>query len=156
MIKKITIWSLLWIGIDQILKVLVANFIPFQKEIEIIPNFFYLTNVHNEGAAWSILSGNLWLLIGIAIFVLIGIYYFLIKNNHFTKMETFLYSLLIGGIVGNLLDRILYGYVVDYLSFIFGSYYYPIFNFADMMIVVSIVLLVGMSIKEEYLCKKSK
>lgn len=156
MYKKITIFSILWVVIDQIIKFVVSNFIPYQTDIKIIPNFFYITNVHNEGAAWSILSGNVFLLAILGIVALIFIYYFFLKDKQLSKVETISYSLLIGGIVGNLIDRIFLGYVVDYIGVILIGYYFPIFNFADIGIVIAIFIMIILSIKEEFACKKLK
>lgn len=156
MYKKITIFSILWVVIDQIIKFVVSNFIPYQTDIKIIPNFFYITNVHNEGAAWSILSGNVFLLAILGIVALIFIYYFFLKDKQLSKVETISYSLLIGGIVGNLIDRIFLGYVVDYIGVILIGYYFPIFNFADIGIVIAIFIMIILNIKEEFACKKLK
>lgn len=153
--KKIAFLSGLVILIDQIIKVLVTNNITYLKSITIIPDFFYLTHVHNEGAAWSMFSGNTIFLILIAVMVLFFIYYFLLRGKKFDMKDTIIYSLLIGGIIGNLIDRIIFKYVIDYLDFIFGSYSFPVFNFADICIVLSVIILLFYSFKEE-LCKKSK
>lgn len=156
MYKKLTIFSVLFIAIDQIIKMFISNVISYQEEIEIIPHFFYITNVHNDGAAWSILSGNVLLLALLGVVALVCIYYFFLKDKTLSKLEIFLYSLLIGGIVGNFIDRIFLGYVVDYLGVILVNYYFPIFNFADIGIVISIFIMIILSMKEELACKKSK
>ncbi len=156
MYKKLTIFSILFIVIDQVIKFFVSNFIEYQSNIDLIPNFFYITNVHNDGAAWSMLSGNVFFLALLGIVALVIIYYFFLKGKRLSKLETFLYSILIGGIVGNLIDRIFLGYVVDYIGVIIINYYFPIFNFADIGIVVAIIIMIVLSIKEEYVCKKSK
>lgn len=150
------IFSFLFVVIDQVMKAVLANCVPLGREIEVIPNFFYIANVHNDGAAWSMLSGNVWFLSIIGMIAIILIYTCFIKGKSLGKVEVLLYSLLIGGILGNLIDRILLGYVVDYLGFILFGYYYPIFNFADIGIVVSVLFLIVLSIKEEWECKKSK
>ena len=141
---------------DQVVKMLVSNFIPYQGEIKIIPNFFYITNVHNEGAAWSLFSGNVFILALLGLVALLLIYYFFIKGKELNKWEILLYSLLIGGITGNFIDRIFLGHVVDYIGVILGSYYFPIFNIADIGIVVSVFMMIIFSIREELVCKKSK
>lgn len=156
MYKKLTIFSVLFIMMDQIIKILISNVISYQEEIEIIPHFFYITNVHNDGAAWSILSGNVLLLALLGIVALVLIYYFFLKGKTLSKLEIVIYSLLIGGIVGNFIDRIFLGYVIDYLGVILINYYFPIFNFADIGIVISVFLMIILSVKEELACKKSK
>ena len=55
-------------------------------------------------------------------------------------MDLFIYSLFIAGVLGNLVDRLVYGYVIDYLSFNFGNFFFPIFNFADIYIVLSVIM----------------
>ena len=138
------------------IKLIISNFVSYQSSINIVPNFFYITNVHNDGAAWSILSGNVILLALLGVIALVLIYYFFLKDKTLSKLETFLYSLLIGGIIGNLIDRIFLGYVVDYIGVVLINYYFPIFNFADIGIVISILMMIILGIKEEYACKKLK
>ena len=156
MYKKMAIFSTLFVLLDQGIKFFISHFISYQEEVKVIPHFFYITNVHNEGAAWSIFSGNVWMLAIMGIVALGLIYYFFLKGKELSKLETFLYSLLIGGIIGNLIDRIVLGYVVDYLGVILIHYYFPIFNLADIGIVVSVFVMLILSIKEEYACKKLK
>lgn len=156
MYKKLSIFSILFVMVDQMVKILISNSIAFQSEIKIIPHFFYITNVHNEGAAWSLFSGNVLLLAFLGIVALVFIYYFFLKGKELSKLEIVLYSLLIGGIIGNFIDRIFLGYVVDYIGVILIDYYFPIFNIADMGIVISVFIMLILSIKEEYACKKLK
>lgn len=156
MYKKLTIYSIIFVIADQLIKLIISNLVAYQSSINIIPNFFYITNVHNDGAAWSILSGNVILLAILGVVALVLIYYFFLKGKILSKLEIFLYSLLIGGIVGNLIDRIFLGYVVDYIGVILINYYFPIFNFADIGIVISILMMMIISIKEEYACRKLK
>ena len=96
------------------------------KKKNIINNFFNLTLVHNDGAAWSILSGNRLLLIFISLIALIIIYYLFIKDKDLKKIDILTYGMLIGGIIGNLFDRIIYGYVIDFLDFNIFNYNYPV------------------------------
>lgn len=156
MYKKLTIYSIIFVIADQLIKLIISNLVAYQSSINIIPNFFYITNVHNDGAAWSILSGNVILLAILGVVALVLIYYFFLKGKTLSKLEIFLYSLLIGGIVGNLIDRIFLGYVVDYIGVILINYYFPIFNFADIGIVISILMMMIISIKEEYACRNLK
>ena len=86
-------------------------------------------------------------MIGVA--ALVGLIIYIKKLEVIDDIDIFTYSLLMGGIVGNLIDRIVYGYVIDYLSFKFGSYYFPIFNFADICIVVSVIIMLLRMIKED-------
>ena len=143
--KKILPISLLLVVIDQVIKVLVINNMTLQQSITVINNFFNITYVRNTGAAWSILSGNVLLLIMISILALVFIYYYFLKDKELKRIDTVSYSMLIGGIVGNLIDRMIHGYVIDYLDFKIFNYNFPIFNIADTLIVISIII-IGISL----------
>lgn len=143
--KKILPISLLFVVIDQVVKILVISKLALQQSITIINNFFNITYVRNTGAAWSILSGNVLLLIMISVLALVTIYYYLIKDKDLNKIDIVSYSMLIGGIIGNLIDRIVHGYVIDYLDFRIFNYNFPIFNIADTLIVISIII-IGISL----------
>ena len=147
--KKISIISLICILIDQIIKIIVSTNLKFTSSINVITNFFRITYLKNYGAAWSILTGNKMFLILVSFVALFLIYYFFMKNKKFTNIEEILYGLLIGGVIGNLIDRIRLGYVIDYLDFNIFSYNYPVFNFADTLIVVSVIFLVVLNIKDD-------
>lgn len=137
--KKVYIFSLIFFIIDLISKILVINTI--KKEIVLIPNFLSFNKVSNEGAAFSILNGGriFFILLGVAVIIYIVKYMLKSINN---KVEILSYSLILGGIIGNLFDRIVYGKVVDFISFKIFGYYFPIFNLADSMIVIGAILLI--------------
>lgn len=139
--KKIGIISLIVIIIDRILKVLVTNNFVLNVRNKIIDGFFYITNCHNEGAAFSLFSGNVLFLIFITLIVLFLIYRTINKAN-VNKIGILAYGLLLGGILGNLYDRIFYGYVIDYLDFVIFKFNFAIFNLADAAIVIGAILLI--------------
>jgi len=140
-VKKIGIISLIVIIIDRILKVLVTNNFVLNVRNKIIDGFFYITNCHNEGAAFSLFSGNVLFLIFITLIVLFLIYRTINKEN-VNKIGILAYGLLLGGILGNLYDRIFYGYVIDYLDFRIFKFNFAIFNLADAAIVIGAILLI--------------
>lgn len=146
---NILIITIIFTVFDQLIKLIITNYFSLGESLEIIKNFFYLTNVHNYGAAWSILTNQVFLLIMIAIVALVIIYSSFIKNKNLTKSDTLLLGMLISGILGNLIDRIVYGYVIDYLDFYIFNYNFPVFNLADTLIVISVILLFIKSLKEE-------
>lgn len=146
--KKIIGISFICVLIDQIIKLIISINMNVADSINVIKNFFRITYLQNTGAAFSILSGNRIFLILITMIALLLIYFILIKDKEIKKIETICYGLLIGGIIGNLIDRVRIGYVIDYLDFNFWSYHYPVFNFADICIVVSAVILLIISLKE--------
>ena len=147
--KRLSIVALIFIIIDQIVKIIISNTMKEHQSIVIIKNFFNITYTQNDGAAWSIMSGNRIILILISVFVLGLVYFLFIKDKKITKTESVIYGLLIGGIVGNLIDRIISGKVIDYLDFNILGYNYPIFNIADICIVVSIIILIILTLKGE-------
>ena len=131
---KYPLISLIIIIIDQITKYYINNTFILNEENSIINNFFYITNAHNNGAAFSILSGyNIFLIL----FTLATIY-ILYKNLEHNKS----FYILLGGIIGNFIDRIFFGYVRDFLDFRIFNYNFPIFNIADICICLGIFLLI--------------
>lgn len=140
--KKIFIIAFICTFIDQVIKILLSSILEVGESINVVSGFFAVTLLHNTGAAFSILTSNTIFLILISIAALILIYFFLIKDRNLTKLENIIYGVLIGGIMGNLIDRIIYGYVIDYLDFNLFGYNFPVFNFADICIVVSIFLII--------------
>lgn len=140
--KKILILTVTTLFIDRLLKCLVINNIIYDKTIYLINKLLYLTYVKNTGGAWSIFSNNTILLIIIGIFSLILIYWYLKNKVNITKLESIYFSLLLSGIISNLIDRIIYKGVIDYIGIIIFGYYFPIFNFSDMCIVLGGILLI--------------
>ena len=145
--KKVYILSIIFLLIDIFTKQLVKNTLNLYDSIPIIPNFFSITYVINDGAAFSILKGELWLFIILGFVLLFFIFYYLQKEK-LNIYKTIYYSLLIAGVLGNLLDRMLYNGVIDFLDFTIFSYNAPIFNLADTFIVISVILIVFESLKE--------
>ncbi len=140
------------LALDQASKLWIFNHLELGTygppgAITVVPGFFYLVHVGNTGAAWSLFSGRsavLAVLAG-ATLVAIGIWRGPLGLRHRTVQVAF--GLLCGGIAGNLLDRIVHGYVTDFLDFHFGTYVYPTFNLADSGICVGTVLYVIHSLR---------
>lgn len=148
--KKIILICISCLVIDQLLKCLVSNFLVLNDSLSIVNKLFSITYVHNYGAAFSIFSGNVIFLVLITIFAIMFIYFFLIQKEKRNMLDNILYGMLYGGILGNLFDRIFRGYVIDYLDFNIIGYNFPIFNFADICIVCSIILIMIISIRRNY------
>lgn len=127
--------------IDQLSKIIVINNIEPSTGIKLINNFLYITFVKNEGAAFSILQGGRIFFIVLSIFVLVIMIKYIFDDKNIRKIEVLSYSLLIAGIIGNLIDRIVYGYVVDFIDIYLFGYDFPVFNVADMCIVIGAVVL---------------
>ena len=142
--KKLTgviFFSLIVLAIDQAIKMYLSETMIFNQTTVLFKNFLNITLVKNTGAAFSILSDSIWLLIGIGVLATIGILIYVGKMVDLNDLDVFTYSLLLGGVLGNLVDRIFRGYVVDYISLNIFGYHFPIFNFADICIVGSVILI---------------
>ncbi|MBQ9024342.1 MAG: signal peptidase II [Bacilli bacterium] len=139
--KKISLISLIVFIIDRITKILVSNTFTLNVRNKVIDKFFYITNCHNKGAAFSIFTGNILFLILITLIVIYLIYKTLKNKSNMSNITIISYGLLLGGIVGNLFDRIFYGYVIDFLDFIIFKFDFAVFNIADMAIVIGAFML---------------
>jgi len=146
--KKIIIISILLLFVDIISKILININFNLLETKEIIVGFFSLTKVYNYGASWNLLSGYRIILIIISILVLLGLMYYQ-KSFINNKRNIIAFSLIYSGILGNLIDRVFRGYVIDFLDFNIFGYNYPVFNFADVFIVLGIILLMVAIIKKE-------
>ena len=127
--------------IDQIIKFLLSHFMNLYDSTKVIPNFFQIVFVKNTGAAFSILKDNTILIIIITFCFLLFLHQHIQKEKYFTKMSILSLGLILGGVFGNLLDRIFYQSVIDYLSFTFFGWDFPVFNFADISIVIGVLLI---------------
>jgi lipoprotein signal peptidase len=151
-----TLWALALsvFTLDQLTKIwIVANldfqtYWPSEGAITIIDGFFYLVHVGNTGAAWSLLEGRSSLLAALAGITLLGIFFWRRHLGLHDLRAQAAFGLLCGGIVGNFLDRVLYGHVVDFLDFHFGDYIYPTFNIADIGICIGVLLYLWHSFRE--------
>ena len=149
--RKITLIASFTLVIDQIIKYLFSNVI---KGFVLIPNFISFIYAKNDGVAFSMLSGNRIFIILSTILLLLFLLYMLSKEDKkylegFSLTNT-AYGLLLGGILGNLLDRIIRGYVTDYVSLNIVGYHFPIFNLADVCIPLGVILLSIHYFKTDY------
>ena len=136
--KTSIIISILITILDQIIKFIIDKKVLF---IEILPTLFNIHKVYNYGVAFSFLENKRYLIL---LFSLILIYFLfnLRKDLPKTKKYDILFGVILGGIIGNLLDRVFRGYVIDYLeTFIFGISF-PIFNLADICITLGRIIMV--------------
>ena len=139
--------ALLVFLLDRWTKHLAAARIPIYTHIQVIPGFFRLTHTENTGAAFSLFADSTshWrttLLIAFSVVAMIVVLVLLWKQNHAFTMTGVALSLILGGAVGNLWDRVARGRVVDFLLFYIRHYEWPVFNLADSAIVVGASLLV--------------
>ena len=140
--KKNVIIIIILIIIDQIIKIIVSNTIGVSgNSITIIPHVLKLTYLENAGAAFGILSGNI-LLIGLDLLIIIFILKLLLdKKSELLNGNKIGLTFILAGGIGNLIDRVFRGSVVDYLD-ITDLFDYPIFNFADICVVIGVILII--------------
>ncbi|MCR5447965.1 MAG: signal peptidase II [Solobacterium sp.] len=138
--------------IDQLSKYLIAASPMQYAHMELIPGFFYLTYAKNTGVAWSMFSGGqaTAALCIVAAVAFIGLSY-LMERAHKSgnKLQTVVFALMASGALGNLIDRLMLGYVRDFLDFIIFGYDFPIFNIADSALCIGVGLMIIEMILEE-------
>ena len=134
--------------LDRFTKWIVASRLSLHDGINVIPDFFRIVHVENTGAAFGLFSESAYewklaLLIMFSLLALIVVTVLLWKNSHIVSATGTALSLILGGALGNLWDRVIAGHVTDFLEFHIGTYYWPSFNVADSAIVVGALLLVA-------------
>jgi len=127
-------------AVDQLSKYLVIENIPLQAQVDVIPGLFHLTHVHNTGAAFSAFQGMQWLFLLIFIIFTVAVIWEMVKKSMpFTKLERWLIVGIYAGGLGNMIDRLRFGYVVDMIEVEFMNF--PVFNVADSFITCCCILL---------------
>ena len=144
------ILTILVILVDFFSKYIVSKLMTVNETINLIDNFFRITYVKNTGAAFSIFSNNTILVIIISIVVIGFLLFYIYKNKGNNKLENVSYAFILGGAIGNLIDRLVYGYVIDFLDFEILSYNAPIFNLADTFIVIGVILFLINTLRSRY------
>nr|WP_251140430.1 signal peptidase II [Rhodoferax sp. U11-2br] len=137
-------WSLVVILVDQFTKVLVLGYYQL-GDSHPVTSFFNLVRVHNHGAAFSFLASSggwqRWLFTGIGIGAAVLIIW-LLKSHPGQKLFAFALASILGGALGNVIDRLLHGYVVDFLDFYWKNWHFPAFNIADSAITLGAICLI--------------
>jgi len=132
--------------LDRVTKVIIEHTLPSNDSVNVIPGFFQITHVHNRGAAFGLFADSTseWrtaLLVGFSTIALGVVAYLLWKSDHSLPSTAIGLSMILGGAVGNLWDRVARGQVTDFLHFYIGEHVWPDFNVADSCIVIGAVLL---------------
>jgi signal peptidase II len=141
--KLVLGWLVFIVVTDQLTKFIVDQTMPLNHSIPVIDNLFSLTYIRNTGAAFGILAGSAaaFRLPFLLLFSLLAIGFIFIMLRRLPDRETGLItalSFILGGAVGNLIDRVLYGEVIDFLDFYWSNYHWPAFNLADSFITVGV------------------
>lgn len=150
---KIYIISIIVLLIDQMTKMIVMNNMLLGQEIKIIKKFFSLIYLTNTGAAFSTFENQRLFLIIVSLFCTALIVSLMQKEKNMTKSKILSFGILIGGMFSNLIDRVFYKHVVDFISFTILNYKFPVFNIADIGITIGVFLYLIINIYEEVLSK---
>ena len=133
--------SALVLLLDQISKRVIVNNLGLFDRVRLL-EVLNITNMHNTGAAFSMFAGAApWMFAGLAVVVAVGIMIWLRRHPHGERLVAVSLCLILGGALGNAVDRVMYGFVIDFIDFHIGSWHYPAFNLADSAIVIGAVLL---------------
>jgi len=147
----------LWISalvlvFDQISKYIANTSMSLYQTIEVMP-YFNFTLAYNYGAAFSFLADaggwQRWFFTGLAAIFSVVIFVWITRLKSSAKLEAISLSLILGGAIGNLIDRLIFGYVIDFLDVYYQSYHWPAFNIADSAICIGAVLLILDSFKKK-------
>ena len=146
--KKTFLIAIIILIVDQVSKSLVEIYFKLNNSYPVIKNFFAITVAHNTGGAFSILNNYSFIFILASLIAVIILLRFMLnfKNNFRNNLA---FALTLSGIMSNLADRIFLGYVRDFLDFTIFGYDYPIFNIADIAIVIGVILLIIAILKGE-------
>jgi signal peptidase II len=144
--------SLVVVALDQATKFLVTRFFELYERVEVLPVLDF-TLLHNTGAAFSLLAGasgwQRWFFIGLACVVSVLLVAWIWRTPRGEKLLPLALALILGGAVGNVIDRVVHGYVVDFIHAHWGAAYFPAFNIADSAITVGAVLLILDAFREK-------
>ncbi len=141
--------AVVMIIIDQWTKYLVIENMTIGESIPIIDNIFYFTSHRNPGAAWGILQGQMWFFYIITLIVVGIIVYYIERYAKTNRLLGISLGLVLGGAIGNLIDRVRFQEVVDFVDVYIFSYDYPIFNVADSSLVIGVILIGIITLLEE-------
>ncbi|MBM6507097.1 signal peptidase II [Staphylococcus pasteuri] len=134
--------------IDQITKWIIASSMKIGDSYEVIPNFLNITSHRNNGAAWGILSGKMFFFYIITVIILIILVLFFIKEAKYNLFMQLAVSLLFAGALGNFINRLFNGEVVDFIDTNIFGYDFPIFNIADSSLTIGVILIIIALLKD--------
>lgn len=145
--KKFLLIFALIIILDQVTKIIIKANVALYERIVVIKGFFVITHVRNSGAIWGILSDHssqaVFLIItGLSIAALVLVFYYFFKLQAHCTLELLSLSFIIGGALGNIIDRLTQGYVVDFLDMFIKKYHWPTYNVADSFITIGVIVFI--------------
>lgn len=151
--------SVLVIILDQLTKTMASQLLQMHVPVPVMPSFNF-TLMHNTGAAFSFLSDaggwQRWFFTIVAIIVSVVLFFWIKKLQSNEKLQAIALAMILGGAIGNVIDRVILGYVVDFIQWYYDQWYWPAFNIADSAISIGVVLLIIDSIRASRKSASSK
>lgn len=145
--RKSLLILFLLIALDQLSKFVISSKMTVGQSLEIVPGFFNLTYLRNTGAGFSLFEGQRSFFLIITVLAIAIFVHQWKRCNENKILEKTSYLILIAGTMGNFIDRLLFGSVVDFLDFYLGNNHFPVFNFADILLTLGVLLLLFISWK---------
>ena len=143
--------SVLVVVLDQVSKRAASEMLTLYLPVSVAP-YFNLTLVHNFGAAFSLFDEaggwQRWFLLAVTVVICLFLYHWLKHLEPSESASSIAIALIIGGAVGNAMDRLVYGYVVDFIDLYYGKYHWPVFNLADMAITMGALGLILLAVRD--------
>jgi signal peptidase II len=154
------VFIIFWLALDQFTKYLISRWLSLYEVVQVIPGFFNLSRVHNQGAIFGFLGNTsnslaLVLLNAGALLALAVVTYYFFKTPPEMFLTKLSFALIISGAMGNIADRIFRGYVIDFLDFYAGRFHWPFFNLADSCITVGAIILIVNLFRSQKKCTQS-
>ncbi|MFC2155539.1 signal peptidase II [Acidobacteriota bacterium] len=145
--KKYLLIFTVIIILDQVTKLIINSNLALYDRVEVIKGFFQFTHVRNSGAVWGILSNHpaQWVslvITNLSIMALVIVFYFFLKLEATCTLELTALSFVIGDALGNNIDRVIRGYVIDFIDMYIKSHHWPTYNIADSFITIGVILLI--------------
>ena len=133
---------------DQLSKLAADMNMVLGQRVTLIPGFFHLTYMRNSGAAWSMLEGQMWFfyLVSVVALVLMVLFY----RNQESNWNRIALAMMIGGTIGNFIDRLCFQYVRDFLDFVIFGYDFPVFNIADCALCIGVLMIIADACMEQF------
>ena len=153
---KYYILALFVLILDQLTKWIIVTKTTLHQKIPVIENLLYITSHRNKGAAFGILQGQMWLFFIVTVIVVAFVAYYISKHAHESKLLGISLGLVLGGAIGNFIDRLFRGEVVDFIDVYIFTYDFAIFNVADMALVIGVGVLMLQIFLEEGKTREKK
>lgn len=141
--QRFLVWALVVVALDQATKLVVHSTLPLNgTPVRLLGDMLRLTHIHNPGAAFGLFQGNRWFFAGVSLLSMLVLVFLAREDRHRDPWMATSFGLIFGGALGNLIDRLWLGVVIDFLQMGVNGHYWPVYNVADIGVTVGVALLV--------------